>query len=295
MNTWFSHSYTQWMFIILHLFVSLLIGLLILLIIIRYQYRYVESIFKLSIEQLKSKYPIHAQLKQDRKRKLLSTFKSITNHQLVRIDPTTSIETVNKLIIEAEQTNTFTLVPYDNDYTNIYFLNIEFIQSTTSVIVLLQVFHQHNDLFERINVLLSIIFQSSKRIHVWGSFNKDFIQYQVYPVFFQDAIEQAHFIDIQIDFKNWYNRNFSHHRHCRQTVDVNDIDGPMCSCSHRPYKYSTDQWSLSNALAYTFNEHIDDTCNSVEQCLAVTRLANMIRENRTHQQIQDDIQQHHVH
>ena len=114
---------------------------------------------------------------------------------------------------------------------------------------------------------------------MWGLFDKDILEYQFYQVFFYGDIRKTYFVDIQSNFKDWYDRIYSHNRYCRQILDVNDIDGPMCSCLHRPYKYSTDQWSMSNTLTYTLNQFFACGYNPVEICLAITKLSRVVEEN----------------
>ncbi|CAF4350363.1 unnamed protein product, partial [Rotaria sordida] len=56
-------------------------------------------------------------------------------------------------------------------------------------------------------------------------------------------------------FKTWYNTTFNRNANCGQILDFDDIDGPLCICTHRPLKYVNEQWSLTNVIAYTFHEN----------------------------------------
>ncbi|CAF3027280.1 unnamed protein product, partial [Rotaria sp. Silwood2] len=65
--------------------------------------------------------------------------------------------------------------------------------------------------------------------------------------------------------------------------------GPLCSCSHRPHKCPNDDWSLNDAIAYTFHESLDHTNFHLHKCQAVTKLATVINEKWNYETIQDYI------
>ncbi|CAF3557451.1 unnamed protein product, partial [Rotaria sp. Silwood2] len=72
-----------------------------------------------------------------------------------------------------------------------------------------------------------------------------------------------------------------------QILDFNEIDGPFCSCSHRPVKCPNEQWSLTNAISYTFHEKLDVENSDYPECLAITKLSTIISKNWTRQQVYD--------
>ena len=271
-------TWIQWICIIFSLFISLLLNLFISLVIAYYQRQYIKSVLISSVEHLMNKYRSSIKLKKERKRKTLLKFQPLTSYEIVLINQNTSIDTVDKLIVEARRTNIFILYPYRIEHTNTYYLDIQLISSSASLTVILQVFHEDSVLFQRINMLLSTVFHTSNIIQVWGSFDKDILDYQLYQVFSSGGISQTHFVDIQNGFKDCYNRILNHNRICCQILDIIDIDGPMCSCSHRPCKHSTDQRSISNILAHTLNEKFAYGYSPLEICLAITKLYHCSRK-----------------
>ena len=228
-------KWIQWICIIFSLFISLLLNLFISLVIVYYHCHYIKYVLISSVEHLMSKYRNNIKWEKERKRKTLSKFQPSTSYEIVLINQNTSVETIDKLIVESKRTDIFTLYPCLIEHTNIYYIDIQFIFSSTSIIVTLQVFHEDSVLFQRINVLLSTIFHTSNTIQVWASFDKDVLGYQLYQVFCSCDIRKTHTADIHNGFKYWYNRTFIHNGWYCQILDFNDIDGPMCSCSHRPY------------------------------------------------------------
>ena len=93
-----------------------------------------------------------------------------------------------------------------------------------------------------------------------------------------DRSPQCHFVTVQNDFTMWYNSIFIHNKDCGQILDFHNIDGPSCSCSHRPYKYQDEPWSLHNIIAYTFHEILDDSIFHLCACQAITKLTTVIDE-----------------
>ncbi len=66
-------------------------------------------------------------------------------------------------------------------------------------------------------------------------------------------INEVYTINLQLLFKQWYNKTFVH----KCGLLPSSIDNPLCTCSHRPVKHKNNQWSLQKAIAYTFNEFLD--------------------------------------
>ncbi|CAF1255835.1 unnamed protein product [Rotaria sp. Silwood1] len=131
-------------------------------------------------------------------------------------------------------------------------------------------------------------------LQIWEDFDKNLINYQIYQVFLNGNIDRCHFVNGQSSFKTWYNKTFGHNQSCNQLLDFNDIDGPLCSCSHRPVKCPTEQWSLTNAIAYTFHENLYNGINSSDACPAITKLFNMIQNKWTRQQVENYRKESHI-
>ena len=114
-----------------------------------------------------------------------------------------------------------------------------------------------------------------------------------YHNFGRKNLYEIRFVNRQQAFKTWYNTTFRHNDNCGQILHFLEIDGPLCTCSHRPYKSSTDNWSLWMAIAFTFHENINKRNDDFRQCLAITKLSMVIQENWNHQTVQNYIKEHH--
>ena len=174
------------------------------------------------------------------------------------------------------------------------FIQIEFIQEFQSIITIFEVFRRRSFLFDRIEQLFSIIFDSSNTIYTWGHITHLWLYYQDYGFFFNNYIDKVHLLNVQEDFKLWYNQTFGHNENCDQILDFQDTDGPLCSCSYRPYKCLKDAWSLHVAITYTFHENLSNENDNAYECLAITKLATVIQEKWTRQQLNDYINKHHA-
>jgi len=78
----------------------------------------------------------------------------------------------------------------------------------------------------------------------------DFIQYGLFSL---NMLDELNTMNLQLRFKQWYNKTFLHTCGLRPLAD----DHPSCTCLDRPVKYKNNQWSLQKAIAYTFNEFLD--------------------------------------
>jgi hypothetical protein len=111
-----------------------------------------------------------------------------------------------------------------------------------------------------------------------------YCKYRLFPSY---EIKRSQYINIQKEFKLWYNCTFRHHAQCQQYLKYDEIDSSLCSCSHRPYKCSSNQWAISKALAYTFDEQLNCHLHDIHRYLAVTKLAHVIRQEWTSQQLKN--------
>ncbi|CAF3147124.1 unnamed protein product [Rotaria sp. Silwood2] len=225
----------------------------------------------------------------------LPNFTPLTSYRCFHIDQTTSPLTVDEFIFEAKETTRFTIASCNNILANERFIQIEFVQELQSLVLSIEISNDYSPvLLDRINVLCAIIFDSSNIIQTWGNINNDLFEYIQYDFSFYDNLYKVHLLDIQQDFKQWYNHTFSHNQNCSQILDYNDIDGPLCSCSHRPYKCPDNQWSLMNAIAYTFAEYPNIVYNDANECLAATKLARVIYEQWTREQVKNYIKDQYI-
>ncbi|CAF1399502.1 unnamed protein product [Adineta steineri] len=224
----------------------------------------------------------------------LLDFLPLKRYKVFSIDETTSSDTVQELITIAKKTYMMTLFPYDHEKSNIHYLQIELIQDEISIIINIAFFLGYNIVLPDIDELLSIIFHRSKSIQIWGTserFNYDHGFNLIYSPY---NMEKCHFVNIQDLFKIWYNNTFQHNENCGQLLDYNEIDGPLCTCSYRPLKCSTDQWSLKDAITYTFQENLENINISLYECQAITKCATIINEKWHYKKVQDYIKTNHM-
>ena len=149
-----------------------------------------------------------------------------------------------------------------------------------------------------IKQLFLAIFDSKNHINTWGSFNDIISILEQYDSVFFHGHHSVEFNDLRQYFKCWYNQTFPHNLNCHQILDYNDIDGSLCSCTHRPLQSLDEKWKLDLAMGYTFREYLDmendDNDNGLHQCLAITTLSIVIEKQWTYEQIQKYIQDQHL-
>ncbi|CAF3749945.1 unnamed protein product [Rotaria socialis] len=285
---------THWINMIFGSLVSMLIGILISSYINHYQLRDIKIIFQSSKEELLNMYSRDIESRKSKEVKGLSNFIPLTPYKYVYIDEITSPIIAEDLIIQAKRTKKFTIVFHGDILSKELFIEIELIQKFQSIITRIEIFKNSTPVYDRIKQLLSVIIDASNTIQTWGDINKNLFHYKDYGFFIYDKLQTVRLIDIRQDFKLWYNATFSHSTNCGQIIDFIDIDGPLCSCSHRPYKSSTDTWSLWKAIAYTFDENLYKTNNNIYECLAITKISKVIEEKWTRKQTLDYINLHHA-
>lgn len=221
--------------------------------------------------------------------KNLPNFKPLKPHTLLFIHALQPIFVLNELLIQAERTKLFTILPkLNNSNANQLFLLVEFIQDTQSILVLIEYNHdldRNTQYYQQLNTFFSILFDSSKKIQTWGNCTEQLAIGAEFYFFTYGDLMKIQLIDIQKDFKKWYNTTFPHRIECSQYLKYNTDDNRLCSCSYRPYKSKSAQWSLSQALLYTFGENLNVSVFNIQKCLAITKLAQIVHENWTLKQL----------
>jgi hypothetical protein len=220
-------------------------------------------------------------------------FLPFTLYNFVNIDEQTSQTIINDLIIQAKQTSKYTICSYRDPISSKIFLEIEFIQELQSIIIQFELADDSISFYVKIKQLLSNIFDSMHIIQTWGDITSILLDSTDHGYYLRDRLQKIHLFDIQEDFKIWYKRTFGHNENCDQKLDFLDIDGQLCTCSHRPYKCATDKWSLRMAIAYTFNENLTRTDDNLHECLAITKLSMVTNKKWSHQEVQTYIKEHH--
>ncbi|CAF2028125.1 unnamed protein product [Rotaria magnacalcarata] len=246
-------AYLQWIYMNYNPFIILIIFTVVLSLWSNFYY--IHKIKSLT-QKLNKEFFKNNEIKQNKI--TLSDFMPFKPYQSFYINQATSPITLDELIIEAKRTYKFTIYPYDDMLLDMHYLQIELVQESSSIIILIEFFSGYNVLFPQIEELFSIVFHASKMIQIWGELSSYRVEYLFYHNHNEDDTIKSHIVNIQPAFKRWYNSTFVHNANCGQLLDFSNTDGPLCSCSHRPYKCRNDEWSIEDAIAYTFYEILDD-------------------------------------
>ena len=277
------------------LFISMFISIISsCLLIVFYQKYWTHSLTELAREGNLSNETNGIQSVHD-----LPNLKAIKPYVTLYIHRQQAQFALDELITEATRTKRFTIVPdFSSARLNLMLLHIELIQDTQTIIALVEYCSEtdrNSRFFYAIRRFFINVFGESKIIQTWGSTIEQLTPYVQYGLFSINEVTESQSLNIQKEFKPWYNRTFRHLIKCPQYLKYEDIDGSHCSCSHRPYKTSSSsQWSLSKAIAYTFDECLGHSLHKIHKCLAITKLAHAIDEKWTRQQLMDYKQRCHT-
>lgn len=217
----------------------------------------------------------------------LMYFLPLKSFKFYNVNRETTMETIEMLINEAKTTQRFSLVASDNQLLKIQCLTIGFIQPTSSIVIYVERFREYSTIYDKVDELISIILNPSNIIQTWGKPLEMSGGFHIFDVYLREKIFEIDFHDIQKIFKVWYNKTFPHHQGCNQMLDFIDIDGPLCSCPHRPLKFETENWSLSMAIMFTFYEKLEITIDHQWECLAITKLASVVQDEWTRSQVEN--------
>ncbi|CAF1498624.1 unnamed protein product [Rotaria sordida] len=203
-------------------------------------------------------------------------------------------EQVTDLIREARRTEKLTVSPYRDELLGEHYLQVELIQDSRSIIINIDFFVGYNLSLPQTDELLSVIFDRSKSIYIWRK-PDSFLYYNGFnSIYFEHDIRHCTYINIQDSFKIWYNNTYPHADNCNQILDYDNKDGPACSCSYRPLKVPSEEWSLKDAVKYTFKENLDDTNSHLFRCQAITKIATIIDEKWNNEKIQKYLKINHI-
>lgn len=221
--------------------------------------------------------------------KNLHHFQPLQPFKLLFIHALQPMFVLDEFIVQAKKTKIFTILPKLNkEHTNQMLLQIEFVQETKSILTLIEYNHdidRNTRYFHKLNTFFRILFDSSNIIQTWGNCKKQLAVGTGFHLFTHGELMKIQFLDIQQDFKEWYNNTFPHRIECSQYLKYNTLESKSCSCSHRPYKTKSSQWSLPQALAYTFDENLHTSIFDIEKILAITKLGCIAREKWSIQQL----------
>ena len=237
----------------------------------------------------------------NRQLSILPPFVPLNHWQAYRINRTTAPSLLHDLIELARSTTRYTIDTEHDYYTHeAALIQIEFIRQR-SIVILIETCHLPQTAtvtFWLMKSLLAVVLSPSNSIYSWGNATDELSQFVHYDLFSSSTIQRANNIDVQVDFKLWYNKIFLH----TCGLQPYEHDHSLCTCIHRPVKHRQDQWSLQKAIAYAFREFLDKSrtnskCRrqlthsdelvlyAVSDCLAVTKLHMLIDGNWTKEQL----------
>ena len=174
---------------------------------------YFISLFSLllNIYQSKKINEIIAKLssKSMKKIKMVSEFIPMKSYRTFRINETTTPIEIEELILEAKRTYTIIVFPFDDMNDEIHYLQVELVQERLLIVIYIEFFTGHSILLPEIDELPLTVFHPSKLIRIWGPLDRYQYECQIYPMYRADRPLQCHFVNIQNDFKMWYNNTFS--------------------------------------------------------------------------------------
>ena len=260
-------------------FIILCIGIISLYCILYYQIKQKNKTSSVSKKSPTMKTNMNRNLNE------LYQFKPIKPCVLSYIHRAQAQFVLDELITEAKKTKLFTIVPNIGSlHANYMFIHIELVQDSQTIIALIEYIKEidvNSSYYRTLRQFFTIIFDSSKTIQTWGKPIDQLMHYTRYGLFACSDISQAQLIDVQKQFKPWYNNLFRHNVQCHQYLKYDHTDGSLCTCAHRPYKSPSYQWSISKAIAYTFDERYDHYMFDIHKCLAITKLGCAIAGKRT--------------
>lgn len=204
--------------------------------------------------------------RNERKRQLntelsvLPTFAPIQDCRIIRLDHRIPSLVLYNLIRLARITNSYT-IDTEKDFVTHQpaLMQIEF-HETESIVLIVQVCHlppAGSSLLWMMQALFKAILTSHNKFYGWGDVKLELMDFVSCGLFSCELIDQiSDSIDVQKQFKGWYNQTFTHDCGLPSSV-VNDH--ASCTCLHRPMKKQNEPWSLQRAVAYTFGEFLDKT------------------------------------
>ncbi len=136
-------------------------------------------------------------------------------------------------------------------------------EEETTIIIIFEMCQRPSStsiIYPRIQQLINAIFHPSKTFLIWGDGKQELSQFTIYSLFKYVPIPSLDCINVQAQFKNWYNNTYKHSSDCPMAIIFNNdniSDNPNCTCSHRPYKNTGDTWSLQLGISTIFNQFLD--------------------------------------
>ena len=202
--------------------------------------------------------------------------KQTSPYRYFHIHAETPIDIIDDLIDYAKEITTYTVDTEDQmryrEESLGALIQIEFIHpNDRSIIILVETIHlppQNSWLFEKISRLCKTIFANGHRIYGWGEITKEMEKMYQYNLFDINDVNAVTEINVQNDFKRWFNQN-----------------NPT-SIYHRTGH--NDEFSLQKAIYLTFNEWLDKRLTLADWGCALDVKSSMFNE-QNHRIIDDEI------
>lgn len=215
----------------------------------------------------------HKKYMRNQQLSTLPVFTSDHPYEITFINYMTPLFTVFHLIELANATSIFAIDTETDDTSKqpaliqIQFVHSnngqieEMINSTTATTIVIfemcQLPSTKIHVYSRIQQLINVIFHCSKTFLVWGNGHQELSLFTIYPLIKPIPMTSLHFINVQKQFKHWYNHTYPHDQECYMTLLNYIADDPQCTCSHRPYKNFNDQWRLQLAISILYKQFLD--------------------------------------
>lgn len=199
-----------------------------------------------------------------------------SSYRYFHIHTETPIDIIDDLIDYANEITTYTVDTEDQmrlrQESLGALIQIEFIYpNKPTIIILIETLHlppRNSTLFEKISRLCKTIFKKGHLIYGWGKITKEMNKMYRYKLFNIDDMNEITEVDVQSDFKRWFNETYPTSIH-RKTAN-------------------NEKFSLQKAIYLTFNEWLDKRLTLADWGCALDVKSSMFTD-QNHRIINDEI------
>lgn len=142
------------------------------------------------------------------------------------------------------------------------------------------------ELFSKIKDLFCCLFRGGNTIYLWGPSSNELEWVLPYKLFCLPL--QCELVDLQSEFRYWFESVDTYCENCRPTNDIQLFRGAtlFCPCQVVPYSDESKRWSLQNAVLCTSDSYLDKTMtrspwniiiDPIYSSLPIKQLEGMIR------------------
>lgn len=217
----------------------------------------------------------------------LTPFESVQTYDLIHLSLSTTRAMFDETITQIRCTHKFTMTIKSNtlmyDKMSMY---IEAIQSLRSLIVVIHYDHARDasTLYaSNLRRIFSSIFQSGNLVQTWGNLRSLLSNFVIFDLFTDQQLTEVYSIDEERKFQEWHSELLRHKNDVDHNRDFTYRSHP-CSCIRCQHaRKNAHRWILSDAIALCFNEYLDADRFDFNQCLAITKLSNFVRNCSSHE------------